>query len=165
MMCRYQYVGGADFNNQAAFNTILTPIAAETDALAFLGTTVTFIVDTDGLLWIADRHSEHVACARGGDVLSAGEMTFGNEDGKVAVVEVTNQSTGYCPEPGSWPAVAVALDRAGIQHPNGFTQSFLFRRCDSCGQTNIVKEGDFTCAVCGTELNQEWNLTHDKRAE
>src|SRR5262245_32836897 len=36
----------------------------------------TFIVDTEGQLWVADRHSEHVQCARGQDVLSAGEMTF-----------------------------------------------------------------------------------------
>lgn len=38
--------------------------------------TVTFAVDTDERLWIADRRSEHVACANGGDVLAAGELTF-----------------------------------------------------------------------------------------
>src|SRR5262245_26863513 len=38
--------------------------------------TATFIVDTGGWLWIADRHSEHVACAAGCDVLSAGEIPF-----------------------------------------------------------------------------------------
>ncbi len=70
-------------------------------------------------------------------------------------------STGYCPEPESWPAVAAALDKAGIRHPNKFTRAFLFRRCENCKQTNIVKEDNFTCAVCGTELNKEWNLAHD----
>ena len=144
---------------------VLASVSGQHAAQKGAAFTTTFIVDAHGLLWIADRHSEHVACARGGDVLSAGEMTFEADNGKVAVAEVTNQSTGYCPEPESWPAVAAALDRARIQHPNKFTHSFLFRRCESCGQTNIVKEGDFTCAVCGTELNQEWNFTHDTRAE
>ena len=36
----------------------------------------TFVVDSEGKLWIADRRSEHVACARGEDVLSAGEIFF-----------------------------------------------------------------------------------------
>lgn len=61
--------------------------------------TTTFIVAADGGLWIADRHSEHVVCARGEAVRSAGEMTFEVQKQQVAVVGLTNQSTGYCPEP------------------------------------------------------------------
>ena len=87
----------------------------------------TFVIDADGRRWIADRHSEHVQCARGGDVLSAGEMTFSLKGGAVAVVGVSNQSTGYRPEPESWPAVAAALDQAGLAHPGGFTAPFEFR--------------------------------------
>lgn len=64
--------------------------------------TVTFIVDTEQQLWINERRSEHFVCAAGHDVLSAGEMTFAIEKKQVEVVEVTNQSTGYCPEPESW---------------------------------------------------------------
>jgi hypothetical protein len=71
---------------------------------------------------------------------------------------VTNQSTGYCPEPESWPAVAAALDRIPLPHPGGFTPSFIFRRCPACVQLNVVKEGDFTCAVCGADLPLRWNL-------
>ena len=56
---------------------------------------------------LADRHSEHVACAGGGPVLSAGEMFFLLEDSRAAVVEVSNQSTGYWPETSSLTAVAV----------------------------------------------------------
>jgi hypothetical protein len=165
MSRRYQYVGTADLNNPAVFNTIRTLVTTEADTLAFLGSVATFTVDTSGLLWIADSHSKHVACARGGDVLSAGRITFGIEDRKVTVAKVTNMSTGYCPEPESWPAVAAALDKAGIWPPDKFTQAFLFRRCLSCGQTNTVKENDFTCAVCGAELNQEWNFTYGAKAE
>src|SRR5262245_48285981 len=53
---------------------------------------VTFIVDLAGHLWVADRHSEHVACAAGQDVLAAGEMTFKMSTGTLTVTEATNQS-------------------------------------------------------------------------
>jgi hypothetical protein len=117
----------------------------------------TFVIDADGRLWIADRHSEHVQCARGGEVLSAGEMTFSLEGGGVAVVAVSNQSTGYCPESKSWPAVAAALDRAGLTHPGGFTTAFDFRRCPGCALIAIVKAGGYECAACGTPLPAAWN--------
>ena len=156
----YQYVGTVDLNNLAAFSTPRNLIRNQTDTLACLGIALTFVIDANGLLWTADHHSKHVACARGGDVLSAGRITLEIEDRKVAVVRVTNMSTGYCPEPESWPAVAAALDKAGIRHPNKFTQAFLFRRCENCKQTNIVKEDNFTCAGCGAELSQEWNFTN-----
>jgi hypothetical protein len=74
------------------------------------------------------------------------------------VVEITNQSTGYCPEPESWPAVAASLDRAGIAHPGRFTHEVIFRRCTSCGERSIVKDGWFACAVCGGELPALWNF-------
>ncbi|MBF0289995.1 MAG: hypothetical protein HQM14_19435, partial [SAR324 cluster bacterium] len=57
-------------------------------------------------LLLAPQRSEHVACAAGRDVLSAGQMAFDPET--VSLEEVTNQSTGYCPEPESWDAVAMA---------------------------------------------------------
>jgi hypothetical protein len=87
---------------------------------------VTFVVALDGLLRLARRSSEHVACAEGHDVLAAGEMTFAAEPGW-HVTEVTNQSTGYCPDPDCWPAVAGALDRVGVPHPGGFTDLVIFR--------------------------------------
>ena len=43
-------------------------------------------------------------------VLGAGEMTFVQAGADWRVAEVTNQSTGFCPDPDSWPAVAAALD-------------------------------------------------------
>ena len=116
--------------------------------------TFTFVVTTDGVLRVAPRHSEHVVCAAGGEVLSAGEIRV--ERGRV--LSVSNQSTGYCPEPESWPAVASALERAGIEHAGAFTDEMIFRKCPECGQRNIVKDGDFACAVCGAALPAKWNF-------
>ena len=62
-----------------------------------------------------------------------------------------HKSTGYCPGIDSWPVVAVALDKARIGHPNGFTVKCVFRKC-SCGQINIIKDNYFQCAVCGSQL-------------
>jgi hypothetical protein len=117
----------------------------------------TFVIDMKGTLLIADRRSEHVACASGEPVLSAGEMTFvvGNE---LEVIDVSNQSTGYCPEPESWPHVALALDRIPIPNPGRFTHEIVFRRCASCGQINIVKDNWLACLFCGKELPMQWNI-------
>ncbi len=90
----------------------------------------TFIIEDAGWLHIADQRSEHVACAGGRPVRSAGEMTFTVRRGDVRVTWVTNQSTGYCPEPDSWPAVESALARAGIEI---FGISTEFAEEASCG--------------------------------
>ena len=74
------------------------------------------------------------------------------------MVEVSNQSTGYCPEPESWPAVAAALGRIGVRHPGQFTTEVVFRRCVKCGERNVVKGGWFVCGVCEAELPQQWNF-------
>ncbi|MER7173394.1 hypothetical protein [Streptomyces mesophilus] len=119
----------------------------------------TFVVDMAGSLRLASRRSEHVVCAAGEEVLSAGEISFQREAGRRwAVLEVSNQSTGYCPDVSSWPAVAVALDRAGVSGPSGFTHEVVFRRCPSCREINIVREADFVCVFCDGVLPQEWNV-------
>ncbi|MEU4694834.1 hypothetical protein [Actinoplanes sp. NPDC023714] len=119
----------------------------------------TYVVDLEGSLLLAPRQTEHVACASGRDVLAAGEISFAPDPrGGWMVDEVSNQSTGYCPQPSCWPAVAAALDRAGVRHPGGFTAEFEFRRCPGCGTLNLVKEGDLTCAVCEGPLPEEWNV-------
>ncbi|MEM9196645.1 MAG: hypothetical protein AAGD12_02225 [Pseudomonadota bacterium] len=120
--------------------------------------TVTYIVDADAALWIADRHSEHVACARGGQVRAAGELTIAPWRNGIEVLEATNQSTGYCPEPSCWHALAAALDQAGLARPDGFAHAFEFRRCPGCGTNAIVKDQDFHCAICGHPLPAAWNF-------
>ena len=119
---------------------------------------VTFIVNERGELWIADRRSEHIACAAGAPVLSAGEMTFAIADERVEVVAASNQSTGFCPQPTTWLVVAAALNKAGLPHPADFTARFDFRRCDQCGAINLVKESWFVCAICDADLARKWNF-------
>ncbi|MER5584689.1 hypothetical protein [Streptomyces asoensis] len=135
---------------------------------AWDGEPFTYVVGLDGLLRLAPRHSEHVACAGGGDVLGAGEISFRRTPRGPQVHEVSNQSTGYCPDPDCWPAVAAALDRAGIGRPEGFTHPLLFRRCDGCGENNVVREEVFVCVFCDSDLPLAWNLApqdrHDPRA-
>ena len=118
----------------------------------------TFVIDSTGGLWLADRRSEHVACAGGRPVLSAGELFLLIERDRVEVAEVSNQSTGYCPEPESWPTVAAALHHIGLAHPERFTTAVVFRRCEVCGERNIVKDGWFVCVICGADLPDEWNF-------
>jgi hypothetical protein len=166
---RYTYVGPKDLLRLLEHPPERACIRSRDNVLAWVestqqdlcadGTlTATFVVDTDGQLWIADRHSEHVACAAGQDVFSAGEITFAIHGKNVEVTEVTNPCMGYCPEPESWWAADQALCRIGIPYPGEFTAAFLFRLCTACGSKNIVKDGCFECGVCGAELSREWNL-------
>ncbi|MEM7580759.1 MAG: hypothetical protein AAF316_13130 [Cyanobacteria bacterium P01_A01_bin.80] len=118
----------------------------------------TFVIDCEGYLRIANRHSEHIACAGGKFVLSAGEVFFQKSKNGLEVAEITNQSTGFCPEPESWQHVVKALDLIDIPHPSSFTIEFIFRRCSGCNQINIVKDNLFICSVCAAELSQNWNF-------
>lgn len=166
---RYSYLGPSELLRLADAATERACPRSPDDVLGWTATcgrtrradgavTATFVVDTKGQLWIADRRTEHVACAAGQHVLSAGEITFAVRSRHIEVIEVTNQSTGYCPEPESWPVVAQALDRIGIPHPDEFTSALVFRRCAACGSKNIVKDGCFECGVCGAELSRDWNF-------
>jgi hypothetical protein len=164
----YRYVGPRQIAERVRADPHGAPITSPGDVVAWAQATgqepdaegcliATFVVDAAGVLRIADRRSEHVACASGSPVQSAGEMTFVLEGGQAVVAAVSNQSTGYCPEPESWPAVEAALRRAGLEAPAGFAFEYVFRRCVGCGGICLVKADVFTCAVCGTELPAGYN--------
>ena len=157
-------MGPAEIRAAAAGAPSGTVIATRDDLTAWIAShaaslvddrAVTFVVTLDGGLRVAPRRSEHIACAGGGDVLAAGELVLGRD---ARVVEATNQSTGFCPEPGCWSALAAALDRAGVPRPPRFTNAIVFRRCDACGERNIVKDDVFVCAICDAELPTVWNF-------
>jgi hypothetical protein len=169
IMKRYRYVGPEDIRTRTAHAPPGVKIECLPDLENWLRQAgqqtnpqghfvLTFVVDSQGLLRVADRGSEHVACAGDGSVLSAGEMYLRPTRGGLQVEEISNQSTGYCPEPESWPAVAAALDRIGIPHPGHFTQALIFRRCPTCGERSIVKDEVFVCGMCGADVPAHWNF-------
>ncbi|MEM6529229.1 MAG: hypothetical protein AAF653_13105 [Chloroflexota bacterium] len=166
---QYRYVGGSDILKSIPKQSGRVKVESAAAILHWIqstdqpkehdGTVVaTFIIALDDWMWINDRRSEHVLCAAGQDVLSAGEITFELDKNNIEVVAITNQSTGYCPEPASWWAVEQALDRAKIEHPGELTTAYLFRRCENCGMKNIVKDEWFYCGVCDEPLSQTWNF-------
>lgn len=163
---RYRYVGPAAVRAAVRPGSAGQPITSPDDLTAWLGTRdadeaaepFTFVVDLEGALRLAPRRSEHVACAAGAPVLSAGEITFVRGRDRWIVSEISNQSTGYCPDPASWPAVGEALDAAGLAHPGRFTDPIVFRRCPRCQERNLVKDGHFACAICDAALPRTWNL-------
>jgi len=162
---RHLYVGPAEIaaavaddpsgrrvRSAEALEAALEALSAEDGAM------LTYVVDAEGTLRLADRHSEHVACAAGGPVLTAGEIAFEPEGRAWRVVHASNQSTGYCPEEASWPALAAALDALGVVHEGAFTHPVVFRRCPACGERNLVKDDDYRCALCEAALPSRWNF-------
>ncbi|MFJ1897338.1 MULTISPECIES: hypothetical protein [unclassified Streptomyces] len=162
----YRYVGPVELKAAVRSGNGGCPIRSAADfdgwiaerSAAELAEPFTFVVGTDGVLRLAPRRSEHVACAGGDMVLSAGEISFMREAGRWTVGEVSNQSTGYCPDVTSWPAVANALDDVELGRPSSFTHEVVFRRCPDCQEHNIVREDDFVCVFCGSDLPEMWNV-------
>lgn len=162
----YRYVGPVEILARARPGRLGQAVGSHDDLAVWLagqtaqdpGEPFTYVVGLDGTLRLAPQRSEHVACAGRGPVLGAGEITFAASGGAWTVSEISNQSTGYCPDLSSWTAVAAALDRAGLEHPPGFTHPIVFRRCRGCRQRNIVKDDHYVCAVCGDSLPTAWNM-------
>jgi hypothetical protein len=164
----YRYVGPRDIAERLRNAPTGAAVASPRDVLAWVRATdqqpdaagcviATFVVDAAAVLRLADRRSEHVACAGGGPVRSAGEITLALAGAAVEVVAVSNQSTGFCPEPESWPEVEGALRGAGLAPPEGFSPACVFRRCVRCGSISLVKDEVFECGVCEAELPGAYN--------
>lgn len=163
----YQYVGPVEIRERSRTSPPGTFIQARSDLLAWLHAhhadadlantiVATFVIDEAGTLRLAPRQSEHVACAAGGPVHSAGEITLTMTGD---VIDISNQSTGFCPEPESWSACEEAFNRLSISHPSCFTHAVIFRRCPACGERNLVKDDWFVCDLCGSDLPQAWNFS------
>lgn len=131
----YYYIGSEDIKNSVINYPIGTQIKSEKNIVNWINDTeqkpnyfgcigATFVIDIEGYLRVADRHSEHVACSGGKGVLSAGEIFFMFNNNEYEVVEISNQSTGFCPEQKSWFWVSQALDRIPFSHPGEFTSDF-----------------------------------------
>ncbi|MEU1286231.1 hypothetical protein [Kitasatospora sp. NPDC005856] len=149
--------GGRPVRTAGEFATWTADRTAEELAEPF-----TFVVDLDGALRLAPRRSEHVACAGGELVMSAGEIGFRRSRDGWEVETVSNHSTDYCPDTASWPAVTAAVTAAvtciELPHPGGFTHAMVFRRCPRCDRCNLVREEHYACAFCDTNLPRHRNV-------
>ena len=119
--------------------------------------TCTFIINLDDQLVITDRHAEHVQCALGNLVKSAGEINFYiAKRNKIQIDSITNQSTGYCPHATSWKSVKIALEKVfDTNIPDGFDPEFIFSYCSQCQTRQIVKDEFYFCPTChGTLLDE-----------
>jgi hypothetical protein len=168
----YQYVGPKDIAQRVAGAPKGALILSAADITRWICQThqepdadgifiATFVIDDDGSLRISDRRSEHVACAGGKPVRSAGEIAFELTGKRLRIAAITNQSTGYCPEPQSWEAVATAVNAAKLdyQGPDRFEPAFEFRRCLSCASINLIKNKVFQCSICNARLPICWNFS------
>jgi hypothetical protein len=165
MIRPFEYVGPAEVRERARQAPPGVPIGSKEGLLSWLryasndvsdeGGWATYVVNLNGDLVVAPRRTEHVACARGMPVLAAGEIRFSTRG---EVLEVTNNSTGYCPAENCWECVRLAVDRAGLRRPPDFTFLARFRRCPACGERNLVKDDWYQCALCDAELPAVWNF-------
>lgn len=164
----YRYVRPKQIADRAPSTPGGTPIRSPDDVAGWIRISgqgldaencviATFVVEEAGELLVADRRSEHVACAGRKQVRSAGEITFRVTGKTIQVVAASNQSTGYCPEPESWPEVSAAIARAGLKPSDGFTLTCIFRLCPRCGINNLVKDAVFECGICGMALPAAYN--------
>jgi len=159
-MKQYTYVGDSEILKRVKPSYKGFPIKTIEDILKWIKETkqithhgfltATFIINLNGELLLADRHSEHVQCAFGAPVLSAGEITFFIKKNELEVTEISNQSTGYCPHLDTWIYVQPALEMLKLEHPGKFTNAFTFGLCEKCLKYAIVKEGYEECSTCGS---------------
>lgn len=166
----YPYVGPEEIRRSVEAHPVGPAIRSREDVEQWLrahadaaSEGATYVVDLSGQLRVAPRRSEHVACAGGEEVLAAGEIRFSRGGHGWEVQEVSNQSTGYCPDTSCWEAVALALSKAGVPGPAGFTFEVVFRRCPKCREINLVKESWFVCVFCDADLPPSWNVSHRRR--
>lgn len=167
-MKTYKYIGSPDFIPKGEFPQRLLVQGVEKLSCWMIEhrneldieecIAATYVIDTDNQFWIADRSSEHVACAREGKVFAAGEVFFSGIDGVPYIDRITNQSTGYCPEPSSWKAVAQSLSKLVIDYPSEFDPAFEFRNCEKCDTLNVIKDEYYSCMSCYEDLSEVYNV-------
>jgi hypothetical protein len=162
----YQYIGAKEILKQIDLEKIGKIISSPNDIKDWIINTqqicdnnneiiATFVIDLYENLRINDRRSEHVVCANGENVLSAGEITFEIKKNKIiSISQITNQSTGYCPSIKSWNFIEKVLKKIDIEFPDFFTTAFVFRICKNCGNINLIKDSFFVCMNCEKELNK-----------
>lgn len=161
-MTLYAYVGSARVLDAVVGQPAGAPIASKEALVAWLAANpdalregATWVIDRAGVLRLAPRRSEHVACAGDTVVRAAGEMEFARDG---AVLRVSNQSSGFCPEVTTFALLDATLSAIGVKHPEGYDPACEWRRCEACAQLVLVKDDDYACPCCDADLPRVWNL-------
>lgn len=89
---------------------------------------------------------------------AAGEVELGVAQKQLVVRGVTNQSTGYCPEPSCFGEIAAALVRVGVSATGRAVARLHLPAMSQVRSDRHREEDDFECAVCATPLPKEWNF-------
>ena len=137
----YEYVGPSEFLEAARIGGGGDPLCVPADLGDRLGSIpdedgiVTFVVDRGGRLRVGPRRSEHVSLAGGEPVRAAGELRLERRAEGWVATDVSNQSTGYCPDSSCWYAVSAALDALEVARPDGWTSVFQFRRARTAARS------------------------------
>src|SRR6516225_1812983 len=100
-MRSYRYVGPEEIRARAVEHHGGVIISTTAELLVWLhehDRAATFVIDTKGQLCLVERRSEHVVCAGGAPVLAAGEVFSSYDSAAIQVTDISNYSTGYCPE-------------------------------------------------------------------
>lgn len=161
----YTYVGPRDLLTLSPPEDLVQVVSAESfyrwaqnKKVRSEGYTVTYVVLASGELRMAERQTEHVACAEGGPVRAAGEMSFEIHKREVHITSLSNLSTGFCPEPEYLEQVLALVASLQVDLSTCDVHFFEFRRCQECQSTNVIKVGDPFCVVCDAPLPEEWNF-------
>jgi hypothetical protein len=116
------------------------------------------VVGLDGELHLAPGRSEHLDCAAGRRVIAAGEVPSAGDGAGVVRQRESNQSTGYCLTliPGQqWPRRWTGRRGASRRfHAHGRLPPLPGLR-----PAHIVRDGNFACAVRGSALPSDWNIS------
>jgi hypothetical protein len=136
----YPYVGPAAIKARVACRPAGTRISSAADLLDWVRGTgehpghdglvaATFVIDAGGDLLLADRRSEHVGCAGGGPVLSAGEMFFRVNGEEIEAVATRSAGSGT-----SRKTAGSSVELRGARPPNPRHQVDAFRIPDRGGR-------------------------------
>ena len=57
--------------------------------------------------------------------------------------------------------MAIPFGREDSQAAVTAAQDVFVRRCPTCGERNVIRDGWFACGSCGADLPAAWNFSRE----